>query len=324
MKLIKIIQRFFLFVSALLLTLTVSINHINAQTIPSYREFINVDIAVNSGNSSSQSLDYKGSSENREKLPSVMYLMYIPMTLLVNVIFKKLDGTFRYSKLLPFFDNYEIAYLAGGKKRAIDLAIVNLIDSGSITFNSTTGKFSTYNIKRENSHSIEKNLVAKIDGRARVDIYNDMAENTLEKIRKNLERNKLIFSQQQSNYALLTSADPVILATILMLFQNTLFGIIFILINLILLSKIGDLFFPSTPYRSQHGDYILKQLRKQNSRTIVLSNISLGFALFGLRVIPLGHIETALTWTPPYCVEDKGTNDRFYGDFSGDRSRDCG
>ena len=46
MKLTKLIQRFILFASALFLTLTVSIKHINAQTTPFYWDFINVDIAV--------------------------------------------------------------------------------------------------------------------------------------------------------------------------------------------------------------------------------------------------------------------------------------
>lgn len=46
MKLTKLVRRFFFFVSALLLTLTLSITDINAQTTPFLWEFINVDIAV--------------------------------------------------------------------------------------------------------------------------------------------------------------------------------------------------------------------------------------------------------------------------------------
>lgn len=46
MKLTKLIRKFFFFASALLLTLTLSISDINAQTTPFFWEFINVDIAV--------------------------------------------------------------------------------------------------------------------------------------------------------------------------------------------------------------------------------------------------------------------------------------
>ena len=333
MKLTKIIKGFFLFVSALLLTLTVSINHINAQTPSFDKEFINVDISVDSGILYSQSLSSESSSENRVKLPSAMYLIYIPVTLLINIILKNIDGTLRNPRQLPLLDNYEIAYLAGGKKRTIDLVIVNLIDSGSATFNSTTGKFCTYNIQGANCHPIEKTFISKINDRARFDIYNDnyIAENTLKKIIKYLEKSQLILTQKQSSHVLLTSAVPTILVSILMLFQNTLFGIVFILINLLLLPKIGNFLFPSRLYRSQYGDYLLKQLRIRNPRSEASSNISLEFALFGLRVIPLGHIETALSWTPLYeDIEVRGTRGGVDASFFGNdlrkdvsRGRDC-
>ncbi|MEO0840989.1 MAG: TIGR04222 domain-containing membrane protein [Cyanobacteria bacterium J06643_5] len=322
MKLIKVIKRFFLFVSALLLTLIVSVNYTNAEIAPLDQELINLEISVNSENSSSPSFKFEILSDSQGKLPSVMYLIYIPATLLINLLLKKLDGTVRNSRQLPLLDDYEIAYLAGGKERTIDLAIVNLIDSGSVTFNSTTGNFSTYNIQCANLHPIEENLIYKINGRKRVDIYNDkcIVKNTLEKVRKYLEKNQLLLTQRQSNYVLFASAIPTILVTILMLFQNTLFGIVFILLNLILLPKIGNLLFPSEPYRSQYGDYVLKHLRKQNPPTKVSSNISFGFALFGLRIIPFGHAETALSWTPPYWnIEVRETSDKVPADLNRDR-----
>ena len=93
MKLIKVIKRFFLFVSALLLTLIVSVNYTNAQTAPLDEELINVEISVNLGNSSSPSFNFEGLFNNQGNLPSVMYLMYIPATSLIKILLKKLDDS---------------------------------------------------------------------------------------------------------------------------------------------------------------------------------------------------------------------------------------
>ena len=46
----------------------------------------------------------------------------------------------------------------------------------------------------------------------------------------------------------------------------------------------------------------------------------LALNLFGLRVIPFGHVETALSWTPPYWnIEVRETNNRVHADLSRDR-----
>ena len=89
------------------------------------------------------------------------------------------------------------------------------------------------------------------------------------------------------------------------LFLNLTIPYQFILITVYFLFWLTQGLFPKSPvYRSQYGDDVLRQLRKENFHIINSSNISLVFALFGLgginpAISSSSLIYLALTWAPP-------------------------
>ncbi|KST63829.1 TIGR04222 domain-containing membrane protein [Mastigocoleus testarum] len=328
------------------------------------------------------------SSKKKADWGAVM-IMYIPAILIGNFLRKRLDSTPRSSNKLPSLNDYEIAYLAGKKKRVIDLAIIKLMHSGRVTFDSIRGNFFKSDIQSENNQAsyFTQKLYSKIHNRSRHNL-----DINIKQLRSSLQEKELVLTQQESTKLRLIGAAPIILVATAMLFKMILIGnmppVFIILLNLLIihsyfhksgLNSIEDevnvfvliklfidsfiqvlsyvllsyiiLFFilfifslsvlftfswniivyssflsltillmlypilllipiigsfQSSLHRSKYGNYVLKKLQKQNPHTVNSSNISLSFALFGLRIIPTGMIYTALTWSPPSYTSSSG------------------
>ena len=193
---------------------------------------------VYSRGSSSLNATPRNTSKNNTIWGAVM-IMYIPAILLGNFLRKRLDSTPRSSSELPSLYDYEIAYLAGRKERLIDLVIINLMHSGSLTFDSTRGKFIKSNIQNENNQIpyLTEIFNSDIHNRFRSQIHG--LKINIKQLKSSLQDRELILTQQQSRKLRLISTVPIILVAVAMLFLIILLGdippIIIVLLNLVII-----------------------------------------------------------------------------------------
>jgi uncharacterized protein (TIGR04222 family) len=235
---------------------------------------------------------------------------------------------------------YEIAYLAGGERLAIDAAIVKLIHLGALAIDALAGRLSSQGERlAATAHPLEKIIHHASDpvNGTRLSRVRETASTTAAGLRTRLEEGGLLLSKGQSNLLRLVPAGLVLGAT--------LFGFIKIFVGLSRHRPVGYLvllvlvsvaaagfFFAWRPFRSRRGDRALRQLKHENAaleyaagrrvRQLTDSDLILGLGLFGTGILaggPLARLQTALK--PPPVRQSGGS---FFGGGSSCGGSTCG
>ena len=208
-------------------------------------------------------------------------------------------------------NEYEIAYLADGESRTIDMAFINLVRRGYLQVFPSTGEIEVSKKLPSKIHLLEKAVYAKYSN---ISEYSYLIEQAVDENRQILQNFGLIFEENQPKLVIRwLSTFPLFLMVILGFFktvvdvleENKLFGLIGIVW---LVVTVVACFFLSKPHRTKYGDTVLKELQQKHSNLKeiqILNNLSstrtkefidlnsntkseqavLAFALFGKEVL---------------------------------------
>ena len=207
-------------------------------------------------------------------------------------------------------NEYEIAYLADGINRTVDMAFINLVRRGYLHVFSSTGEVEVTKKIPNKIHLLEKAVYNK---RSLISINGDITEQAINEIQHNLQQLGLIFEESQSKLVIRwLSTFPLFIIVLLGFFktvvdvlENRLFGLIGIIWAVV---TVVACFLLSKPHRTKCGDTFLKELQQRYTKLKqieVLNNLSstrtkefinlnnntkseqlaLAFALFGKEVL---------------------------------------
>ena len=176
-------------------------------------------------------------------------------------------------------NEYEIAYLADGINRTVDMAFINLVRRGYLHVFSSTGEVEVTKKIPNKIHLLEKAVYNK---RSLISINGDITEQAINEIQHNLQQLGLIFEESQSKLVIRwLSTFPLFIIVLLGFFktvvdvlENRLFGLIGIIWAVV---TVVACFFISKPHRTKYGDTFLKELQQRYSKLKqieVLNNLS--------------------------------------------------
>lgn len=237
---------------------------------------------------------------------SIAYFMICGMALFGAYLLRWLLRTSWTEPVKLQLDNYEIAYLAGGKNHAVDLAITNLVEQRYLNPEPKSRSFSVLKALPETAYPLELYVMYWIHQNPKlVSIRRAVAPKTTF-LRDRLQKDGLLM---KGNTAKVCHIFPVFI--ILGAFMLGYFGITSdalpvssyakVMIMMVCLLVLG---FPlvSPPHRSRWGDLFLKQL--ESSYT---TNIAYRFALSGSRVLSGGVLDDLKqVFDPPSSNSDGG------------------
>lgn len=228
-------------------------------------------------------------------------------------------------------NEYEIAYLADGQSRAIDMAFINLVRKGYLQVFPNTGKIEVTKKLPNQIHLLEKAVYSKYSN-----IYENsyLTEQAINEIQQKLQHIRLIFQETQpklvirwlSTFPLFVMIILGFFKTVVDILENQLFGLIGIIS---LAVAVTACFLITKPHRTQYGDNYLNQLQQRHvklKQIEILNNLSsiqtkefinlntntkseqlaLAFALFGKQVLaakPFKIVESY--FYPPHCETDE-------------------
>lgn len=214
-------------------------------------------------------------------------------------------------------NEYEIAYLAGGRSRAAKAAAINLVRRGCLHALPSTRELQVAKAPPNHSHPLEHAVAENPTG---VMNRNRAVDEALDRLHQHLQDLGLVFKENQHRLIIRKlSTFPV--------FGIVLLGFCKIMVDSLDHQSVGALvciwvavavvacFLWSTPHRTQSGDYRLQELQKRHAelkqvetlnnlasnRPRRFSNLStstkseqlvLAFALFGEKVLAAKPFET--------------------------------
>ncbi len=203
-------------------------------------------------------------------------------------------------------DTYETAYLAGGKDRAIDVAIASLVQRGHLTLQPGQRTLLSNTPLPKNSHALE--LVVEQAVKTYGKPLSAAVTAATDVISKRLQSFGLLMTERQAQAAQHLPAIPIF-ALLLLGISKILVGISrgkpvgFLVVLCFITAIIGCCFFRvPVQQRSRYGDRILAKLRTQhaNLRRAKASDnlevepqLALAFALFGAVILkgsPLANL----------------------------------
>ncbi|MDY6902532.1 MAG: TIGR04222 domain-containing membrane protein [Cyanobacteriota bacterium] len=230
-------------------------------------------------------------------------------------------------------NEYEIAYLADGISRVIDMVFINLIRRGYLFICPNTGKKEIRKKLPNQIHLLEKAVYSQYSN---ISVNSDITEQAINEIQHNLQKFGLIFGETQpklvirwlSTFPLFVMVALGFFKTVVDVLENQLFGLIGIIWGVV---TVVACFFLSKPHRTKYGDNYLNQLQQRHAKLKqieILNNLSstrtkefinlstnkkseqlaLAFALFGKEVLvakPFKVVESYFN-PPDYETDEEG------------------
>lgn len=235
-------------------------------------------------------LDFKGSD-----FLSFYFLLSSIAVLLALLLRAKLRLPSRHRQNHPVsLDVYETAYLAGGKKRAVDTAIASLVQNKSVTVEPVQKTLRLQEPRKEFSSPIEQAVANAIGSSGQIDAVRSATTRQTGAIRDRLRQLGLLVMPNQSIKAQIYPA--VILVCVLALgIAKIGVGISrgrpvgFLVMMCLVLSVVGLCFLLVPVHRSRYGDQVLQEIRSRIPSTPVRHadpQLPLAFALMGAAILP--------------------------------------
>ena len=216
---------------------------------------------------------------------SISLLIFISVNILGFSLFqwsRKIPAnSFSFTKGL-YLDDYELAFLAGGRQRTIDLAIVKLTEDRFIVPNADFNVLYNKRAIPVNSHPLEKHVIKMIATGAKVDEIQNSITTETRRVEDRLKRKSLIVNRSQRVTCTLTLLILAIASF------NTLGDIPEYLYNVATLFMIIDFFFCAIylamfiGHRTKWGNHLLEKYRAEKS-----INVGRKFALDGYESLRL-------------------------------------
>jgi uncharacterized protein (TIGR04222 family) len=204
----------------------------------------------------------------------------------------------------PSLSTYEIAYLAGGQQRAIDTAIVSLVQHGYLQAYPETRSLKLKAIlPKDDSLSLEREILHSARFNSSISQITASVTHATFPCYKRLLNLGLLISLNQAKNLQILSALPVfallVVGMSMMILNNFQYLPVGFLVLLCTLAITISCSFLSIPiHRSKSGDRILKNLRTNTSFASTDADSQLiAFALFGARVLtnsPLNDLRQVL------------------------------
>ena len=249
-------------------------------------------------------------------------------------------------------NEYEIAYLAGGRGRARDLAVINLVRRGHFHVSANTGRVEVAKTLLNYSHPLEQ-AVAQNPSNT-LSNTSTAVQQALDLLHQHLQDLGLVFEESQSGLVMRWLSTFPVFGMVLLGFcqiivdvlENQPVGLMVVIWGTI---AVTGCFLLSTPHRTQQGERLLHELQEryaslrqvetlnnltptQSKKFANLSTsakskqLALAFALFGREVLaakPYRIVQPV--FNPP---RPASPDDRAYGDDAGsswgDGGGDCG
>lgn len=217
-----------------------------------------------------------------------------------------------YSQELPDLSVYEIAYLTGGKLRAVETAIANLADRGHLAPRPATRSLQLATDLPPNSDPLEKAVVKAVSRNGSVAQIKQLTASATNYISDRLENLGLLLNKSQTKIAQ-WCVLPIWLALILGI-SKIFVGISrgkpvgYLVVLCIITAIIGCGFLSVEPLRSSYGASVLEKLRS----TINPGNtdrLALAFALFGYSVLTYSSLTDLKQVLTPYSSSGEGGGD---------------
>ncbi|WP_013335020.1 TIGR04222 domain-containing membrane protein [Gloeothece verrucosa] len=231
------------------------------------------------------------------------YLILCAIALIGAYFLRWFLRTSQTESIKPQLDHYEIAYLAGGPQRAVDLAITNLVQQQYLKPKLTTRSFSILKKLPNTSYCLEQQVLSQVVlTRNLLALRQAVTPKTIF-LRDRLQKYGLLMKGKQARICYLVPIFMVFGAIILGGFLITLdaenVGEYFkTIICLVLCSLPLD----SPPFRSRQGDLILSELK-----SIYSTDIAYTFALSGSTALSGGVLDDLKqVFNPPSNNTDGG------------------
>lgn len=249
-------------------------------------------------------------------------------------------------------NEYEIAYLAGGRSRARDIAVINLVKRGYLHVSPNIGRVEVAKTLQKHSHLLEQ-AVAQ-DPSNTLSNTSTAVQQALDLLHQHLQDLGLVFGESQSGLVMRwLSTFPI--------FGMVLLGFCKIIVDVLENQSVGFMviiwgtttvtgcFLLSTPHRTQQGNCLLHELQERYAslrQVETLNNLTpsqskkfanwsssakskqlaLAFALFGREVLaakPYRMVQSIFN-PPRPASSDDWTYGGDAGSIWGDDGGDCG
>ena len=200
----------------------------------------------------------------------------------------------------PQVDVYETAYLAAGNYRAINTAIVNLVQRGHLRLLPETRSLALVDDLPENSHPLEQAVVQAIESDGGIGQVRLSALSSTKPINQCLQNHGVLLNEKQAEDSRLYPGF-IIVAVLVLGFAKVWLGIVrhkpvgYLIILCFFVGWLGYLFLiKQSLYRSRLGIRLLKTLRSDylalskstlEETPIPSSRLAMAFALFGASVL---------------------------------------
>jgi uncharacterized protein (TIGR04222 family) len=223
-------------------------------------------------------------------------------------------------------DAYEIAYLAGGKDRAVDAAIASLVQRGHLQPLTRTLDLRT--ALPSNSHPLERAIAQSIGTSGRPDKIRKAVTSATNSIEDRLQNLGLLVNSSQAKLVQWLPALPVF-AVLLLGIAKIIVGIsrqkpVGFLVVLCIITAIVGFVLLTKPHRSRYGDRTLNKLLAnysalKNPSTADTDQLGLAFGLFGSVVLANSSFPNLkrLLVQPESTGSRSGGDSGFFGYFSG-------
>jgi uncharacterized protein (TIGR04222 family) len=222
-------------------------------------------------------------------------------------------------------DAYEIAYLSGGNNRAVDAAIVSLVQRGHLQ--PLTNILELGDALPSNSHPLESAIAQEVKYSGKPSEIRESVISATSLIGERLQNLGLLVNANQAKVVQFIPALPIF-AVLLLGIAKIGVGIsrhkpVGFLVILCIITAIVGLFMLREPHRSRYGDRTLirLQVKHQNLQKpseSELDQIELAFALFGSVVLA----NSSLASLKPLLVPPPSPDSSSGGDSGGDSG--CG
>lgn len=237
------------------------------------------------------------------------------------------------SKLFSIsLNEYEIAYLADGQSRAINMASINLVRRGYLHVHPNNGKIEVTRKIPNQSHILEKAVYSKYSNIIDNNNHN-IIDQSIDGVQQNLQHIGLIYKESQSRLVLRWLSTFPIFVMVLLGFFKTISELLenkFSPIAIIwVVVTIAACFLLSKPHRTKYGDRYLRELQQchiklkqietlnnlSSARTKEFINLNantkseqlaLAFALFGEEVLAAKPFKVVESYfNPPHSETDE-------------------
>lgn len=208
----------------------------------------------------------------------------------------------------PPLDPYEIAYLAGGPKLAIDAAIASLIHTGALHLTTSSSNFKLAKAETEARYPLQAAVLERVSsGRSSPKLLHRDATELAQPIAARLVQTNLALNPSQAVIVRLVPA--LLVASILLIgIMKISVGVArgkpvgFLILLCLLTLGISSFFAFARIYRTRAGDVVLRQLRFRSSalrstagtspQRLDGDSLAFALALFGPTIFTSGSLLT--------------------------------